>query len=47
MCMCPFYRCFVYSFARMYMIAASAQAQRIVSTPASLTKYILLAPAAK
>ena len=29
----------------MYKIAANAQVQRIVSTPVSLTKYILLASA--
>ena len=43
--MCPFYRCLVCFFARMYMIAANTQAQRIVSTPVSLIKYILLSPA--
>ena len=42
--MCPFYRYFPCFFTRMYKIAAKAQAQRIVSTPVSLTKYILLSP---
>ena len=43
--MCPFYSSFPCFLAYMYKIAANAQAQRIVSTPVSLTKYILFASA--
>lgn len=40
--MCPFYRCLICFFTRMYRIATKTHAQRIVCRPVSLTKYILL-----
>ena len=41
---CPFYRCLLPFFPRIYRIAANTQAQRMVSMPVSLTKNILLSP---